>query len=28
MRLAPNSNFDYGVNWNNQAFKPGKLYNF
>ncbi|MHC5252787.1 DUF916 and DUF3324 domain-containing protein [Listeria kieliensis] len=24
MRIAPNSNFNYGINWNNQEFKPGK----
>ncbi|RDX01498.1 cell surface protein [Listeria kieliensis] len=24
MRIAPNSNFNYGINWNNQEFKPDK----
>lgn len=24
LRMAPNSNFDFGISWNNQAFKPGK----
>ncbi|WP_088809375.1 MULTISPECIES: DUF916 and DUF3324 domain-containing protein [unclassified Listeria] len=24
MRLAPNSNFNYGINWENQEFKAGK----
>lgn len=24
MRMAPNSNFDYAINWDNKEFKPGK----
>src|SRR5699024_1610087 len=24
VRMAPNSNFDYVIRWNNQPFKPGK----
>ncbi|EUJ63234.1 hypothetical protein MCOL2_03036 [Listeria fleischmannii FSL S10-1203] len=24
MRMAPNSNFNYGINWENQEFKAGK----
>ncbi len=24
MRMAPNSHFDYGISWENQAFQPGK----
>ncbi|EUJ25373.1 DUF916 and DUF3324 domain-containing protein [Listeria cornellensis] len=24
LRMAPNSNFDFGIGWNNQEFKPGK----
>ncbi|MBC1501333.1 DUF916 and DUF3324 domain-containing protein [Listeria weihenstephanensis] len=24
LRMAPNSNFDFSINWNNQRFQPGK----
>ncbi|WP_429888639.1 DUF916 and DUF3324 domain-containing protein [Gottfriedia acidiceleris] len=24
LRMAPNSNFDYAINWDNKAFEPGK----
>ncbi|EUJ29117.1 hypothetical protein PCORN_11622 [Listeria cornellensis FSL F6-0969] len=24
LRMAPNSNFDYAIKWDNQKFKPGK----